>query len=141
MFVLIQRLREVLLSEVANRFELKCQSKQPLLLYYKICPCLRCNIPPPLDLSKICSILRMREGGKEGVRITNHRNRVNESPLKNLAFSLFMKMNTGFSRLFHEKKYGQKIAWQSIFHEVPFIILHERGFLHFQEFKEDVNKM
>ena len=36
-FVLICRLRESPLSAVTNRFELKCQLKQLLLLYYKIC--------------------------------------------------------------------------------------------------------
>ena len=38
-FVLTYWLRKFPLSAVANRFELRCQSKQHLLLYYKICPC------------------------------------------------------------------------------------------------------
>ena len=32
-------LREFLLSAFANRFELRCEPKQLMLLYYKICPC------------------------------------------------------------------------------------------------------
>ena len=28
-----------LLSAIANRFELRCEPKQLMLLYYKICPC------------------------------------------------------------------------------------------------------
>ena len=32
-------LREFLLFAFANRFELRCQSKRLMLLYYKICPC------------------------------------------------------------------------------------------------------
>ena len=39
MFVLNYWLKEFLLSELANRFELRCESKQLMLLYYKICPC------------------------------------------------------------------------------------------------------
>ena len=38
-FVLNFCLREFLLSEIANRFELRCEPKQLMLLYYKICPC------------------------------------------------------------------------------------------------------
>ena len=38
-FVLIYRLREFPLSAVTNRFELRRQSKQLLLLYCKICHC------------------------------------------------------------------------------------------------------
>ena len=38
-FVLIYRLREFPLSAVANRFELRSQLKEPLLLYQKFCPC------------------------------------------------------------------------------------------------------
>ena len=38
-FVLNFCLREFLLSEDANRFELRCEIKQLMLLYYKICPC------------------------------------------------------------------------------------------------------
>ena len=37
-FVLIYCLREFLLSAFVNRFELRCESKQLMLLYYKICP-------------------------------------------------------------------------------------------------------
>ena len=32
-------LREFLLSAFANRFELRCEPKRLILLYYKICPC------------------------------------------------------------------------------------------------------
>ena len=32
-------LREFLLSAFANRFELRCEPKRLMLLYYKICPC------------------------------------------------------------------------------------------------------
>ena len=32
-------LREFLLSADANRFELRCEPKRRMLLYYKICPC------------------------------------------------------------------------------------------------------
>ena len=32
-------LREFLLSAFANRFELRCETKRLMLLYYKICPC------------------------------------------------------------------------------------------------------
>ena len=32
-------LREFLLSAFANSFELRCETKQLMLLYYKICPC------------------------------------------------------------------------------------------------------
>ena len=32
-------LREFLVSAFANRFDLRCQSKRLMLLYYKICPC------------------------------------------------------------------------------------------------------
>ena len=38
-FVLIYWLREFLLSAFTNRFELRCEPKQLMLLYYKICPC------------------------------------------------------------------------------------------------------
>ena len=38
-FVLIHWLREFPLSAVADPFKLECQSKQLLLLHYKICPC------------------------------------------------------------------------------------------------------
>ena len=34
-------LREFLLSAFANRFELRCEPKRLMLLYYKICPCSR----------------------------------------------------------------------------------------------------
>ena len=40
MFVLIYRLSEFPLSAFTNRFELRCQLKQLLLLYYKISGCL-----------------------------------------------------------------------------------------------------
>ena len=39
LFVLVYCLREFLLSAFANRFELRCEPKQLMLLYYKICPC------------------------------------------------------------------------------------------------------
>ena len=39
MFVLNYWLREFLLSAFANRFELSCEPKQLMLLYYKIWPC------------------------------------------------------------------------------------------------------
>ena len=32
-------LREFLLSALVNRFELRCEPKRLMLLYYKICPC------------------------------------------------------------------------------------------------------
>ena len=38
-FVLNCWLREFLLSAFANRFELRCEPKQLMLPYYKICPC------------------------------------------------------------------------------------------------------
>ena len=38
-FVLNFWLRDLLLSAFANRFELRCEPKQLMLLYYKICPC------------------------------------------------------------------------------------------------------
>ena len=38
-FVLNFCLREFLLSAFANRFELRCEPKRLMLLYYKICPC------------------------------------------------------------------------------------------------------
>ena len=38
-FVLNYWLREFLLSAFANRFELRCEPKQLIVLYYKICPC------------------------------------------------------------------------------------------------------
>ena len=37
-FVLNFWLREFLLSALANHFELRCEPKQLMLLYYKICP-------------------------------------------------------------------------------------------------------
>ena len=37
-------LMEFLLSAFANRFELRCEPKRLMLLYYKICPCLHLNI-------------------------------------------------------------------------------------------------
>ena len=37
-FVLNFCMREFLLSEFANRFELRCEPKQLMLFYYKICP-------------------------------------------------------------------------------------------------------
>ena len=40
MFVLNSWLREFLLPAFANRFELRCEPKQLMLLYYKICTCL-----------------------------------------------------------------------------------------------------
>ena len=40
MFVFNYWLREFLLSAFANRFELRCEPKQLILLYYKICPTL-----------------------------------------------------------------------------------------------------
>ena len=43
MFVLNYRLREFLLSAFANRFELKCEPKQLMLLYYKMCPSFLCH--------------------------------------------------------------------------------------------------
>ena len=39
MFVLNYWLREFILSVFANRFELKCEPRQLMILYYKICPC------------------------------------------------------------------------------------------------------
>ena len=39
MFVLNYWLKEFPLSAFSNRFELRCQLKQLLLLYYEICPC------------------------------------------------------------------------------------------------------
>ena len=39
-FVLNFCLREFLLSTDANLFELRCEPKHLMLLYYKICPCL-----------------------------------------------------------------------------------------------------
>ena len=44
MFVLNYWSREFLWSEIANRFELRCESKQLMLLYY---PLLDCSTPPP----------------------------------------------------------------------------------------------
>ena len=41
-------LREFLLSALVNRFELRCEPKRLMLLYYKICPCL-------LILKRICN--------------------------------------------------------------------------------------
>ena len=41
MFVLNYWLSELLLSVFANRFELRCEPKHLMLLYYKICPCSR----------------------------------------------------------------------------------------------------
>ena len=38
-FVFSFCLREFLLSAIANRFELRCEPKRLMLLYYKICPC------------------------------------------------------------------------------------------------------
>ena len=38
-FVLVFCLRECLLSADADRFELRCEPKRLMLLYYKICPC------------------------------------------------------------------------------------------------------
>ena len=38
-FVFSFCLREFLLSAFANRFELRCEPKRLMLLYYKICPC------------------------------------------------------------------------------------------------------
>ena len=38
-FVLNFCLKEFLLSTFANRFELRCEPKRLMLLYYKICPC------------------------------------------------------------------------------------------------------
>ena len=38
-FVLNFCLREFHLSAFANRFELRCEPKRRMLLYYKICPC------------------------------------------------------------------------------------------------------
>ena len=38
-FVLNFCLREYLLSAFTNRFELRCEPKRLMLLYYKICPC------------------------------------------------------------------------------------------------------
>ena len=40
LFVLIYCLIEFLLSAFANSFELRCEPKQLMLLYYKICSCL-----------------------------------------------------------------------------------------------------
>ena len=40
-FVLIYWLGEFTLSAVINHFELRCQLSKLLLLYYKICPCLK----------------------------------------------------------------------------------------------------
>ena len=39
MFALNYWLGEFLLSAFANRFELSCEPKQLMLLYFKICPC------------------------------------------------------------------------------------------------------
>ena len=38
-FVSIYWLREFLFSAVTGRFDFRCQLKELLLLYYKICPC------------------------------------------------------------------------------------------------------
>ena len=38
-FVLNYWLGEFILPAIANRFELRCEPKQLMLLYYKICPC------------------------------------------------------------------------------------------------------
>ena len=38
-FVLTYWSTEFPLSAVTNRFELRCQLKQLMLLYYRICPC------------------------------------------------------------------------------------------------------
>ena len=43
MFVLNYWLREFLLSAFASLFELRCEPKQLMLLYYKICPCYCCQ--------------------------------------------------------------------------------------------------
>ena len=59
MFVLICWLRLFLSSAVANRFELRCQLKQLLLLYYKICPwCVNAD--------------KLRVGGTAGNSYKNH---------------------------------------------------------------------
>ena len=47
MFVLNYWLREFLLSEIANRFELRYESKQLMLLYYKICPVFQMSFDCP----------------------------------------------------------------------------------------------
>ena len=54
-FVLNFCLRECLLSADANRFELRCEPKQLMLLYYKICPCFH-----RLLLSEVSSFLMFR---------------------------------------------------------------------------------
>ena len=51
------RLREFPLLAVTNRFELRCQLKQPLLLYFKICPYCSihvCNLFRNLFVEKLC---------------------------------------------------------------------------------------
>ena len=37
-------LERISLSAFANRFELRCEQKQLMVLYYKICPCWRCYL-------------------------------------------------------------------------------------------------
>ena len=50
LFILIYCLREFLLSAFVNRFEMRCQPKQLMLLYYKICPCSSKYIEVSFDL-------------------------------------------------------------------------------------------
>ena len=67
-FVLIYWLRELLLSMIANHFELRCQLKQLLLFYCKICP--RCGLATSLSFF----VMKTREGKrKKGKRTKESR--------------------------------------------------------------------
>ena len=55
-FVLKFCLREFLLSAFANRFELRCEPKRLMLLYYKICPCSRDIVVKNCTYHVVCKL-------------------------------------------------------------------------------------
>ena len=52
------------LSAFANRFELRCEPKELMLLYYKICPCWYPFVFPLVSLSKFLFIYRQQVLGR-----------------------------------------------------------------------------
>ena len=68
-FVLIYWFREFPLSAVADRFELRCQLKQLLLLFRKIFPCSRSNQDKERKQKIWSDALKMRSFIHEAVRL------------------------------------------------------------------------
>ena len=87
MLVLNYWLREFLLSEIANRFELGCESKQLMLLYYKICLC-------SMIISKFLIRILLKRfnvdlNGGDNIFMKNNRIKMGESSLLHSRWKFF----------------------------------------------------